>query len=342
MELCFNAHHFGRIQVATRLSSKQLLDCILFAINESGWQAIVFNATKPYRLRLFRGDDNGFDVRIYIWNCTHGGGSARAEDEYRVQITGVVPDLALKETTLLLGWHSGYEVFVGFDIHKHVGQASQSPSIQVKEDTLLNAHVHAFATHRRENGEIAIAFRPEFLIEYALNAASLHKNGIAAVDLSLLNSLDSLTEAQIGSIRNHERQTLLSQIARKYRSSDFRKRVLGAYRHQCAACGLQLELIDAAHIIPVAANTSTDETKNGIALCKLHHTAFDRNLLSFDESYRIEVSESEVTRLTAINRIDGLREFQRHLRTAIILPSDRRDYPPPQYISEARKVRNWI
>jgi putative restriction endonuclease len=102
-----------------------------------------------------------------------------------------------------------------------------------------------------------------------------------------------------------------------------------------------LELIDAAHIIPVAASTSTDETKNGIALCKLHHTAFDRNLISFDERYKIEVSDSEVSRLTASNLVGGLKEFKQKLRTAIILPADRRDYPPPEYITEARKVRSW-
>lgn len=328
--------------MAMLLSPKQLFERVLRAVDESGWRALIIDAKKPYRLRVFRGDDKGFDVLIYLWNCTHGGGAKRAKDEYRVQVTGVVPNLAANETTLLLGWHSGYEVFVGFDMHKHNGQASQSPSIQVKEDTLQRAHVHAFAIHHRENGEIAIAFRPEFLVEYALNAASLHKDGKAAADLSLLNSLDSLTEAQIATVQNHDRQIILSRIARKYRSSDFRKRVLGAYAHQCAACGVQLELIDAAHIIPVAATTSSDETKNGIALCKLHHTAYDRNLMSFDERYKIEVSDSEVSRLAAINLVGGLKEFKQHLRTAIILPSDRRDYPPPQYISEARKVRNWV
>ena len=197
-----------------------------------------------------------------------------------MQLTGVVPNLSTEEITLLLGWHSGYEVFVAFDINKHDGQATQSPSIQIKEETLQNAHIHAFAIYHRQNGEIAVAFRPEFLVDYALNSATLHLTGKASTDLSLLNNLDTLTDSQIVSIHNQERQTVLSKIARKYRATDFRKRVLGAYQHQCAFCGVQLELIDAAHIIPVAAVTSTDETKNGIALCKLHHTAFDRNLVS--------------------------------------------------------------
>ena len=328
--------------MAATLSSKQLLEQVLRSVDESGWRALILDSRKPFRLRLFRGDDKGFDVRIYIWNCTHGGGAARATDEYRVQLTSVVPSAVAGEVTLLLGWHAGYEVFVGFDINKHDGQASSSPSIQVKEDTLQGAHAHAFAIYHRQNGEFAVAFRPEFLVEYALNAASLHKDGKAAADMSLLNTLDTLTDSQIVTVKNQERQIVLSQIAKKYRATDFRKRVLGAYEHRCAACGVQLKLIEASHIIPVAAPTSTDETRNGIALCALHHTAFDRNLLSFDERYKIEVSDSEVSRLAAENLVGGLKEFRQNLRTAIILPSDKRDYPPPQYIAEARKVRNWI
>ncbi|MEI8324551.1 MAG: HNH endonuclease [Betaproteobacteria bacterium] len=328
--------------MATLLSSKKLLEQVLRAIDDSGWSALILDEHKPFRLRLYRDDDKGFDVRLYVWNCTHGGGAARATDEYRVQITGLVPSVVAGETTLILGWHYDYGVFVGFDIKKHLGQSSQSPSIQIKEEALQSAHTHAFAIYPRQSGENAVAFRPEFLVEYALNAASLHLTGKAAADLSLLNNLDSLTESTIESVSNQERKVMLSQIARKFRATDFRKRVLGAYEHRCAACGMQLELLDAAHIIPVASPESTDETKNGIALCKLHHAAFDRNLLSFDERYKIEVSNFEVGRLQASNLVGGLNAFKKHLRTAISLPTDRRDYPPSLYISMARKIRKWV
>lgn len=323
------------------LSKKQLLGLLLQAVDFSGWQSLLIDSNHPFGIRLFRNDEKGFSVRVYIWNCTHGGGAARANDEYRVQLTGVVPNISLNETTLLLGWHDGYQVFVAFDMRKHDGQASSSPSIQIKEETLQAAHLHAFAIHKRHNGEIAVAFRPEFLVDYALNSTSLHKTGKAEVDLSLLNSLDTLTDEQIESIENKERKLVLSQIARKYRAQDFRRRVLGAYENRCAACGVQLELIDAAHIIPVAAPSSTDETKNGIALCKLHHSAFDRNLISFDEKYKIEVSKKKSEQLAESNKAGGLKEFRRSLKTAIILPMDKRDYPSPIYIQEARLVRSW-
>lgn len=325
------------------LRTQQLFLEVLKAIDKSGWQCLVLGEAKPFRFRLFCGDSRGIDIRIYIWNCTHGGGAARAQDEYRVQLTGVVPSQSQDEITLLLGWHSGYEVFVGFDILKHDGQSSHSPSIQVKEETLQSAHNNSFSTYVRKNGEIAIAFRPEFLVEYALNAKSLHLTGElgSTEEIALLNKIDDITDADISVIKNETRKTVLTQIVRNYRASDFRKRVLGAYRYSCAACGIQLELVDAAHILPVAEPNSTDETTNGIALCKLHHAAFDRRLISFDENYKIEINESETDRLTTNNLAGGLIVFKKNLKSAIILPNDRRDYPSKEYIKRSREVRNW-
>jgi len=106
-------------------------------------------------------------------------------------------------------------------------------------------------------------------------------------------------------------------------------------------CGVQLNLLDAAHIMPVAADNSTDDTNNGVALCKLHHAAFDRNLVSFDESYRIEVSDSELQRLAGIQRGGGADDFRNMLKDALVLPGDRRDYPPSSLIESSRAIRGW-
>lgn len=325
------------------LTKKHLLALILNAIDDGDWRSLVASATHPFHLRVFRNDDGdrGFSLRIYIWNCTHGGGSARADDEYRIQLTGVVPTIHPGELTLLLGWHDGYGVFAAWDITKHSGQDSKSPSAQIKEDALANAHTHAFSIHRRHNGEIAVAFRPEFLVEYALNSESMHRSGKSLEDISALNSLDRVTDAQIGAVANKQRRTIVTQIARKYRAHDFKQRVLGAYGNRCAVCGVQLKLIDAAHIIPVADPSSTDETANGIALCKIHHAAMDRNLISINEHYRIEVSRTEMERLEKYSLNGGIKEFKQHLKTAILLPADRRDYPEPNYFKRARVVRNW-
>jgi putative restriction endonuclease len=326
-----------------RLGKFDLLDRILAAVEASGWNSLVLEAAHPFLLRFFGNDDANFlNVRVYIWNCTHGG-KRRPSDEYRVQITGVVPNLGTGEHSLLLGWHESYGVFVGFDIREHVGQASASPSIQVKEFALLRAHTHAFSAYERANEEIAICFRPEFLVEYVLNLENLH--GITSEDretLNALNAIDETDERESGAgMESSQRREIISSIKRKYREHDFRRRVLSAYAATCAFCGVQLRLVEAAHIIPVASESSTDETANGVALCALHHKAYDQNLLSFDEEYRIQVSSTTVSGLKRLNLSGGWMHFQNGLKNAILLPADKRDYPSKRYISESRKIRRW-
>lgn len=57
--------------MSSPLTHKQLLERILRAVDESQWQAIILDHEKPFRIRLFREREEGFNVRIYIWNCTH-------------------------------------------------------------------------------------------------------------------------------------------------------------------------------------------------------------------------------------------------------------------------------
>lgn len=324
------------------LNNRALLDLVVNSVIDSGWNCLIIDDRKPFRLRVYDENSRVFEVAIYIWNCTHGGGSKRADDEYRIQLTGVVPQKVPGAKTVLMGWHEGYGVFAGFDIDWHSNQNSQSPSIQIREEALKGAHQKSFAISQRQNGELAVAFRPEFLVEYILNSRSLHEQGITSQDIALLNNLDAVGPSGLALMGKNEREVVISTIARKYRAADFRGRVLSAYRHQCAVCGVQLKLIDAAHIIPVASESSTDETMNGIALCKLHHSAYDRNLISFDTDYTVEVSSTEQSRLTAENLAGGLASFKQGLRTAIILPADKRDYPPAAYVTESRKVRRWL
>jgi putative restriction endonuclease len=60
----------------------------------------------------------------------------------------------------------------------------------------------------------------------------------------------------------------------------FRERVLAAYRKACAMCRLRhAELLDAAHILEDSDERSTTAVSNGIALCKLHHAAFDHHIV---------------------------------------------------------------
>ncbi len=88
-------------------------------------------------------------------------------------------------------------------------------------------------------------------------------------------------------------------VKRRVHQQGFRKRVLRAYREQCSVCRLKhAELLDAAHIIPD--NEGGRATvSNGLSLCKLHHAAFDKNILGVNPDLVIEVRQD------ILEEIDG-------------------------------------
>jgi putative restriction endonuclease len=80
------------------------------------------------------------------------------------------------------------------------------------------------------------------------------------------------------------------------RDAAFRQTILRIYRHQCGVCGYDGQLgstdldIEAAHVMWHMAG-GPDSEDNGVALCTLHHKAFDRGALGLDDDCRILVSE---------------------------------------------------
>jgi putative restriction endonuclease len=70
----------------------------------------------------------------------------------------------------------------------------------------------------------------------------------------------------------------------------FRARVLRAYGSSCAMCGLsEPQLIDAAHILSDLHPRGEPIVPNGLALCKIHHAAYDANIVGIRPDLVIEV-----------------------------------------------------
>jgi len=62
----------------------------------------------------------------------------------------------------------------------------------------------------------------------------------------------------------------------------FRIAVIRRYGPQCAVCDMSvIELLDAAHLVSKSEHGS-DDPRNGMPLCALHHRAFDKHLFSID------------------------------------------------------------
>lgn len=128
--------------------------------------------------------------------------------------------------------------------------------------------------------------------------------------------------------------------ARGYAARKFSSDVLNAYGYRCAFCGAKLggfknvlPGIDAAHILAWT-KYDLDVVRNGIALCKLHHWAFDSAMLIpsyVDHSGKYEVRPTELIRLLDEHSIRRLGPVSQMLQEPW-LPTSADLRPQPQYL----------
>ena len=328
------------------LTKEELRAALVASIGSCGWHVASRRPPeeRPCRLRVVL-EDRSIPLKVYIWNLTHGGGTARPANEYRIQVTGVESFEAEPDgATLILGWWDEVQVYAAFDVDKHVGELGFSPSIQIREQALREAYERGLATHTKHNQEIAVAFRPELLMHYVENRHALHSFGESEHDAEILNAVaaDPYAVAQdaIESVQEPRRRTVQT-TQRVLRDRSFRDRVLNAYGHRCAVCSVQLGLVEAAHIVPAALETSTDATCNGMSFCPSHHKAYDWALITVDDEYRVLVSESRVHVLDASNLTEGLDAFRAGLRPLIVLPPEPAQQPRIENLRQGRDIRGW-
>lgn len=89
-------------------------------------------------------------------------------------------------------------------------------------------------------------------------------------------------------------------VLQRLHQQQFRRMVLRAYAERCTICRLRhLELLDAAHILPDRHPHGAAIVTNGLGLCKIHHSAFDANILGIDPDAVIHV------RRDVLDEIDG-------------------------------------
>ena len=120
-------------------------------------------------------------------------------------------------------------------------------------------------------------------------------------------------------------------VARLHQAG-FRQRVLAAYDRSCTICRLRhAELLDAAHILPDTHEHGEPVVSNGLALCKIHHTAFDRNILGIRPDHVVQI------RADILDEVDGpmLRHGLQDLHgSPIVLPRRIPDRPDQHRLEE--------
>jgi putative restriction endonuclease len=121
------------------------------------------------------------------------------------------------------------------------------------------------------------------------------------------------------------------------RDPAFRQRVLRAYEHRCAVCGLDLRIgsvtaaIEAAHIKWFQAN-GPDIESNGLALCSLHHKVFDLGGFTvLPESYQLMFSQEVVASDSVKHILLGYHG------AGLILPQSPAYFPAPTFLAWHRQ-----
>ncbi len=121
---------------------------------------------------------------------------------------------------------------------------------------------------------------------------------------------------------------------RVVRDQRFGVAVRYAYRERCAACNVGYRLrgsplgLEAAHVIPVASRGTSVDVRNGVLLCRNHHSLFDGFAWTFDEDFRVVVADDPSFRESAVeNHILQLED-----RRLPNLPADRMNWPAPEAI----------
>lgn len=107
---------------------------------------------------------------------------------------------------------------------------------------------------------------------------------------------------------------------------EFRIRVLSAYRTLCTVCRLRRRvLLDAAHITKDRDERGDPVTSNGLSLCKIHHAAYDQDLLGITPDYQVRINTELLEEIDGPMLQHGLKEMHGTAITVPRRPADRPD-----------------
>jgi putative restriction endonuclease len=122
------------------------------------------------------------------------------------------------------------------------------------------------------------------------------------------------------------------EVKQRLHQQRFRYLVIAAYREQCAMCRLRHpELLDAAHILPDRDERGNPEIPNGLSLCRIHHRAYDVNILGVDPDYVIHLRRDVLEEIDGPMLRHGLQEIH---ETRIHVPRRESLRPHRDYLAE--------
>lgn len=133
-------------------------------------------------------------------------------------------------------------------------------------------------------------------------------------------------------LRPSERDYAERIVKLRLHQPEFRGRVLVAYEKRCTVCNLKHgRLLDAAHIIGDNKPHGLPIVQNGLSLCKIHHAAYDANLLGISPDYVVRINRELMDEVDGPMLLHGLQEMDGRTLT---LPKRIGDHPARDRLEE--------
>ena len=143
-----------------------------------------------------------------------------------------------------------------------------------------------------------------------------------SVTVSGVPPIDSFGESVVD-LRQYSR----GSVQRRLHQEHFRARVLFAYEDRCCICRLRRRgLLDAAHIVDDVDEAGLAIVPNGLALCRIHHGAYDQFMIGIRPDLVVEVARDVLDEEDGPMLRHGLQAFA---GAQIVLPASRSSRPDP-------------
>jgi hypothetical protein len=240
----------------------------------------------------------------------------------------------LKGGTWVIGWYENSTVYRKYqeapiDSNRNSGDSEDQFGYWVtakEEDCVcLPVDERTLQAPRGEKGGIGqshVWYAPSqenITIEFREKVEKLISQYQASEDFFDSDTLEDATERMLVSIVRRQGQT------------QFRERLIKAYKGKCAISGSDVEqALEAAHIIPYDGK-KTNNTSNGLLLRADLHTLFDLKLITIDPSTMKVLISPELMKTSC----------QAFRQKKIMLPDDMNDQPDPEAIRNHYEKCTW-
>lgn len=323
------------------LDRKDLRYLLIDSLRLYSDNVVFIDGNNPYRFSI-----NKKTYYVLIKNVHESGDGRGNQDECRIQVarsSNFNEALNSGNDVIVLGYFADEKVFTAWNPYMMRDRFNQKQTISLysRFSTQKLAAIDKIAAYRDINAQSVISFKPDYLGLYLENLDSIHL--LSDFELKgLVEKSDLLNKENSDGEFYAADAKLTITHARQKRDPNFRKKVYEAYNNKCAMCGIGLELIQAAHIVPHSHEKGTDEIDNGISLCAIHHSAYDSSLIYFNESYEIVINESKMEYLEKVGLDSGYRKFEKLSFDKLQLPENHIFHPNIGNIKIANQTRGII